>query len=57
MWFVCVYDKEFLFWSTNLDDVRRDDKLRRSAVTLFTWGALSSQAKDPLHLVPKTLFA
>lgn len=54
--FVCFVWVVFL-GSTHLDDVRRNDKLRRFAVTLFTWGAWSSQSKDPLHLVPETLFA
>lgn len=61
--FVCVYDNAvfylyfFLFCSTHLDDVRCNDKLRRFAVTLFTWGAWGSQSKDPFHLVFQTLFA
>lgn len=55
--FVCIIRLKNFFFSTHLDDVGRNDKLRRFAVALFTWRPWSSQSKDPLHLVPETFFA
>lgn len=52
---VCLY--VWGFFSTHLDNVRRNDKLWWSAVALFIWRSWRSQSKDPLHLVPETLFA